>query len=100
MNLYDLLQENSALNVTINAGQLCEAIDYSIARTKEAFETKQQPEEYITRKQTAQKLDVNPSSLWRWERENYLVPIRVGGKVRYKLSDVERIMKGGCYDAL
>ncbi len=32
MNLYDLLQSQKDLNITINAGQLIEVIDYAVSR--------------------------------------------------------------------
>lgn len=52
------------------------------------------PEVYLTTEETAKRLQVNRSTLWRWNKEGYLVSIKVGSKVRYKLSDVERIQKG------
>ena len=93
MNLYDLLHDNASLNVTINAGQLIEVIDYAFLKGKSEFETKQEPEKYLTRKQTAQKLDVDLSTLWRWNREEYLQPVSIGGKRLYKLSDINKILR-------
>ena len=51
------------------------------------------PEVYLTA-ETAKRLQVDRSTLWRWNKEGYLVSTKVGSKVRYKLSDVERIQKG------
>ena len=96
-SLYEILNDTPNLNVTINAGQLLEAIDYAISKTKSEFEAKQAPEQYLTRKQTAEMLDVDLSTLWRWNNENYLCAVEVGGKRRYRLSDVEHILKGGNY---
>lgn len=31
-------------------------------------------------------------SLWRWEKTEYLVPVRFGGKVRYRMSDINNII--------
>jgi len=95
MNLYDLLQNNAGLNVTINAGQLIEAINYAVSKTKAEFETKQEPEQYITRKQAAKMLDVDLSSLWRWDKQAYLQPVSIGGKRCYKLSDINKILEKG-----
>ena len=38
------------------------------------------------------------ATLWRWAKVGYLVPINVGGKRRYRMSDVKRILEGdkGC----
>lgn len=52
------------------------------------------PEVYLTAEETAKRLQVDRSTLWRWNKEGYLVSAKVGSKVRYKLSDVERIQKG------
>jgi hypothetical protein len=93
MNLYDLLQNNAGVNITINAGQLCEAIDYCVTKTKEAFEAKQIPEEYVTRQRTAELLGVDLSTLWRWNRDGYLCTVKVGSKVLYRLSDINKILK-------
>jgi predicted site-specific integrase-resolvase len=34
-------------------------------------------------------LDVDRSTLYRWKKRGYLVPIQIGGKVRYKRSEIE-----------
>ena len=93
MSLYEILNDTPNLNVTINAGQLKEVVDYAISKTKAEFEAKQSPEQYITRKQAAQMLDVDLSTLWRWDNGNYLCAVEVGGKRRYKLSDINNILK-------
>jgi predicted DNA-binding transcriptional regulator AlpA len=91
-NLYDMLRDNPALNITINAGQLIDCIDYCVLKTRKEFERQEQPEQYLTRKQTAEMLGVDLSTLWHWNNENYLCPIKIGGKRRYKMSDVKKIL--------
>jgi excisionase family DNA binding protein len=54
-----------------------------------------QPEKYLTRKQAAEMLDVDLSTLWRWNKRNYLCAVEVGGKRRYRMSDVNRILGNG-----
>ncbi len=51
-------------------------------------------ETYITTKEAEKLLKVCHSTLWRWHNEKYLEKIKIGNKVRYRLSDVERILKG------
>jgi hypothetical protein len=97
MNLYDLLQSNSGINVTINAGQLIEAIDYCVNKTRKELEqqiTEATPEKCVKSDQAAEILDVDKSTLWRWGKSGYLVPIEVGGKRRYKMSDIKKILEG------
>ena len=43
-------------------------------------------------KETAEKLGVDRSTLYRWEQSGYLKPVRMGGVPRYRLSDIEAIM--------
>jgi transcriptional regulator with PAS, ATPase and Fis domain len=97
MNLYDLLQNNAGVNITINAGQLIEAIDYCVQTTRKELEqqiTDANTETYPSRKKVAEMLDVDQSTLWRWQKQGYLIPIEIGGKRRYKMSDVKRILEG------
>lgn len=51
--------------------------------------------ELLTPKNVRERLAVSSSTLWRWEKENYLCPVRVGGKVFYRSSDIKVIEKGG-----
>lgn len=55
-------------------------------------EREQEPE-YLTTDQTAERLQVNRSTLWRWNRDKYLCPVKVGRKSLYRMADVERILK-------
>lgn len=48
----------------------------------------------VSIKQVCEMLDVDPSSLWRWRKRGYLVPAEIGGKRRYKISDIRRILNG------
>ena len=45
-------------------------------------------------------LDVSQSTLWRWQKAGYLVPLNVGGKRRYRMSDVRRILEGDAQEGV
>ena len=49
-------------------------------------------ETYPSADKVAEMLSVSKPTLWRWEKSGYLIPVRIGGKVRYKMSDVKRIL--------
>ena len=51
-------------------------------------------EEYLTTDEVAKKLNCDPSTLWRWDKNGYLPKVKWCGKARYRLSDVQRIMEG------
>ena len=44
------------------------------------------------------KLRVCKTTLWRWKKRDYLRPVRVGGNERYRLSDINKILKGDDYE--
>jgi len=95
MNIYDFLQSNSGVNITVNAGQLVEAIEYCINKTVREFDqriTDANTETYPSPDQVSKMLDVDKTSLWRWAKKGYLVPLEIGGKRRYRMSDVKRIL--------
>ena len=95
MNIYDFLQSNSGVNITVNAGQLVEAIEYCINKTVREFDqriTDANTETYPSPDQVSKMLDVDKSSLWRWAKKGYLVPLEIGGKRRYRMSDIKRIL--------
>ena len=53
-------------------------------------------DELLTRKQTATLLSVDPMTLSRWEKANYLIPVRAGRRVLYRRQDImNALQKGG-----
>lgn len=56
-----------------------------------AKRTKKQ-EVYLSRTKTALMLGVTLSTLWRWDKENYLTPVRVGSKVLYRETDIQKVI--------
>lgn len=43
-------------------------------------------EDYLSREEVAEKLGVNLSTLWRWNRDGYLPCVKIGSKVKYPMS--------------
>ena len=98
MNIYDLLESNSGVNITLNAGQLIDAIDYCVEKTRCSLEKiiqDEAAEKYLSIEKAAELLDVDKSTLWRWNKSDYLKPILLGGKRRYRLSDINKILMKG-----
>ncbi|MDU7622294.1 MAG: helix-turn-helix domain-containing protein [Bacteroides stercoris] len=77
----------------MNALDLKEAfLQWNAEQKEESFPILQ--EEYKTPNETAKMLDVDKSTLWRWAKQGYLVPVKWGNKSRYKLSDIRCCMEG------
>jgi len=49
----------------------------------------------ITPEQAADTLKVSKVTLWRWEKSGYLIPVSIGGKKRYRNSDIAKIIEKG-----
>ena len=47
-----------------------------------------------TQQEVVDKLKVDPSTLWRWQKRGYLVPVKVGGENRYRSTDIDKILEG------
>lgn len=51
-------------------------------------------EHYLSIKQVCELLSINASTLWRWRKQGYLIPVSIGGKRRYRLSEIKRMLAG------
>ena len=97
-NLIELAKQCPGLQVTITLGELIEANRLLIVETKRELEQEiadSKAETYISREKAMEILDVSSTTLWRWKKMGYLLPITVGTNDRYRMSDIRRIMEGG-----
>ena len=97
-NLIELAKVCPDAIISIKVRDLIEANEALISRTREQLEqivTDANTETYPSPDKVAEILDVDKSTLWRWAKRGYLVPIEVGGKRRYRMSDVRRILNNG-----
>tara|TARA_R110002012_G_scaffold54022_4_gene138548 strand:- start:13449 stop:13739 length:291 start_codon:yes stop_codon:yes gene_type:complete len=60
-----------------------------IQALKKDFQPKEPPK-YYTRKEVAQMLQVNLSTLHTWAKEGRLTPYGIGGRVYYLRTDIEK----------
>ena len=97
MNIQELAQCAPAINLTITAGDLKEFATQLIAETKAELEqsiSDSKAETYLSSEKVMQMMEISKTTLWRWKQRGYLVPVRVGGNERYRLSDINKIMEG------
>ncbi len=94
MNISEILKTGVNVSFTITALDLKEwMIELMEEQNKNSIPTL--PEKYLTTQEPADKLDVDVSTLWRWDKSGYLKKIKVGNCVRYRESDVLKLMEGG-----
>lgn len=93
MNINEILKTGESVQLVINALDLKEAfLEWSEEQNKNSI-----PEpsaNYLTAQETAKKLGVDISTLWRWSKSGYLKKVKIGKAVRYRESDVLKFMEG------
>ena len=97
VDIVRLCQECPGAILSIKAGDLIEANNRLIAETRRELEQsimKRNDVTFLTREMVIAKLNVVPSTLWRWAKSGYLVPINVGGQRRYRSTDIDEILEG------
>lgn len=97
MNLQELLKSGQAISITIGLPEL-EIFGKNLIQSAklelEQAVISDRAETYPNREQVCSILNVDQSTLWRWAKRGYLVPVEIGGKRRYKMSDVKAILNG------
>ena len=93
MNINSLLNSDANISVVVSVADLKEFALCVVTEAMAAMEEKTE-ERYLTPDVVADMVGVSKNTLWRWEKEKYLIPIKVGRKSRYKLSDVKSILEG------
>lgn len=98
MNIQEILNSGTNFTVSIGINDLRDWHKEVISSTKKELEEivlSDKAESYPTVKQVSEMLNVNASTLWRWNQKGYLKTIEFGGGRRYKLSQVKALMNGG-----
>lgn len=92
-NISQVLKDGGNALLVVSAADLRE---FGLALIEEAKATSssKEVEEYLTPKEAAKTLGKSIGTLWRWDKENYLSPIRVGRSPKYRKSDILKIMEG------
>jgi len=90
MDIEHILSSGANVQLIVNPADLRE---YSIKLIDSVLKKDDQnsKESFLTTNEAAQYLGVTYTTMWRYEKNNYLVPIRIGGRKRYRLSDLEKI---------
>jgi len=94
-SIIDLAQEHPDINITVKAGELLEMVEYCINSTRKNLEQiiqDENQEKYLSPKKAAELLEINPTTLWRHNKSGYLKHVEIGGKRRYRLSDIKKIL--------
>ena len=91
MSIKELSKELPKLKIEVSVEELSEFAEQILNGARAIYEKPEVEEQYLTRKQVAEMLECSYVTLNRWNKIGYLTALKFGGKVRYKLSDVENI---------
>lgn len=94
MNIASLIESGTNVQIVVTLYDLKEFALAVASEVMAAKEAEKKDERYLTPDDVADMVGVSKNTLWRWEKEKYLIPIKVGRKSRYKLSDVKSILEG------
>ncbi len=91
MKYEDILKIGANVSIMVNANDLKQFFQ-EIATT---LAPKQEEEEvYMTANQVCKYIGKVRSTLWTYEKRGYLMPLRVGNSLRYKKSEIDKLMNG------
>lgn len=93
--LVELASSCPGLMVTVKCSDLIEAFRLVVEESKlqrEQVSSNQTTETYLTEDEVKQMLGVCHSTMWRWQKQEYLKPVKFGRKNRYKKSEIEALI--------
>lgn len=95
-NLLSIIQDEKAnIRFEVNGEDLLVFSNDLINRAKNELSieiAKARKERYLTKAEVMEMCDVCDATLWHWNRKGYLKSIKIGNKVRYRLSDIQNIL--------
>lgn len=94
MNVKEILKAQANVQLVINALDLRELFLEWQAEAQAEVAKQQKEETYLTAKECAERLSVDLTTLWRWDKTGYLRKVKIGKKIFYRGSDVAKLMEG------
>lgn len=70
---------------------ILDGVKIQLENLKDSFQAKESTE-FLTRQEVAEMLKVDLSTLHNWHKKGKLIPYGLGGRVYYKIKDVENAM--------
>ncbi len=95
-DLFSIIQNGNAnLKLEVTGEDLLIFSNNLINRAKDELSSmmaEARKKKFLSKEDVKKLCDVCDATLWHWGKRNYLKPIKVGNKVRYRLTDVQRIL--------
>lgn len=94
--IQDILEKRGGTLLLISAEDLKKAIKDTVSEARRILESEVvsgKGEFLLTTNEVLERLSISRKTLYNWEKRKYLVPIEIGGKKRFKLSDINSILQ-------
>lgn len=91
MDIQRLIEENPQINITVSGQDLQEYSKSLVKETTEALLQKQE-ERVFTAVEVEQKFNICPATRWRWDKMGILKGQRIGNRLYYLESDLQKLM--------
>lgn len=95
MTIEEIIANFPNVSLTIQASDLIafgeRLVSETLARAKE--EGAKTGDTLITEDEVRNLFGVSSTTLWRWRKRGYLEGVPVGGRIKYRSSDCQRILK-------
>ena len=92
MNISELSNLNASVSVCVTLNDLKEFVQQMIVEA--AAKPVEAEEKYLSVDEVCQLLNVSSNTLWRWGKNGYLIPHKVGRTPMYRHSDIENLRQG------
>ena len=96
MNILTLIQErNASIKLEMTGEDLLNFSNDLINRAKHELSVEiaeSRKEKYLTKDEVKEICSVCDATLWHWNKKGYLKTVKIGNKVRYRLSDITKIL--------
>lgn len=90
-----ITQGSPGITISMSAEDLKKVVNGMVnderTRIQNAIETNRE-KPTVTRKEAARLLGVALPTLWKWAKSGYLIPVKIGTKVLYRYSDIEKML--------
>ena len=96
MDIKSIFEAGANVTLSVTPAYLREfalAIAQEIRDNAPTVKEEPQQEAYLSNDEVAAKFGVCKNTLWRWNRDGYLKPFKVGKKLYYRSSDVEALLQ-------
>lgn len=87
--------KDATIKLEVSAEDLLDFSNDLINRAKHELSTEiaeARKERYLTKEEVRQICDVCDTTLWHWNKKGYLKTVKMGNKVRYRMSDIRKIL--------